>query len=77
MSHRRAAALAAATLLFAVLGGAPLFAGPAASATEICPLYVGAEIPDLTLKTGEGESYDLNAAIEGKPSILVFYRGGW
>ena len=40
-------------------------------------MMVGAEIPELTLTTGEGEAFDLNAAIAADPTILLFYRGGW
>ena len=51
--------------------------GPAGSPDDVRPLMVGAEIPELTLTTGEGEAFDLNAAIAADPTILLFYRGGW
>lgn len=47
------------------------------SAEEICPILVGASIPDMHLTTVEGEQFDLNAAISNKPALLIFYRGGW
>lgn len=49
----------------------------AASAEEICPLLVGVKIPTLTLKTQDGADFDLNAAAAQKPTVLIFYRGGW
>jgi len=50
---------------------------PASSATAIRPLLIGAELPKLTLKTPDGGDFDLNAAVEAKPTVLIFYRGGW
>ncbi len=49
----------------------------AASAGDICPLLIGSPVPEVTVKTVAGESFDLNAAIGSKPTILIFYRGGW
>jgi peroxiredoxin len=49
----------------------------AQSAQEIRPLLVGAKAPALSLKTVKGQSFDLNTAIAKRPSLLVFYRGGW
>ncbi len=49
----------------------------AASAEEIKPLQPGAKAPTLTLKTVEGKAFDLNAALAGQPTVLIFYRGGW
>jgi len=47
------------------------------SPEAVCPLLNGQKIPPLTLKTLENESFDLAAAIAKKPTILIFYRGGW
>lgn len=49
----------------------------AASADEICPLLVGQKIPTVQLKTHDGRGFDLNAAVAQKPTVLIFYRGGW
>ncbi len=49
----------------------------AQSAEEICPLKVGAHIPDITLPSFEGELVNLLAEIASKPTIVIFYRGGW
>jgi peroxiredoxin len=46
-------------------------------AEDISPLLVGEKIPALTLKDVDGKDIDLNKAIAEKPTILVFYRGGW
>jgi len=47
------------------------------SADNICPLLVGRKIPTVTLKTVDGKSFNLNEAIGQKPTVLIFYRGGW
>jgi hypothetical protein len=49
----------------------------APSAGLIRPLLIGATAPDVTLATGDGEPFSLGDALSRKPSIVVFYRGGW
>ena len=44
---------------------------------DISPLLIGESIPMVSLKDVNGKSFDLNRAIASKPSILIFYRGGW
>lgn len=47
------------------------------SAQEIHPLLIGFAVPRLTLTKLDGHSFDLNAAMAEKPTVLIFYRGGW
>jgi len=49
----------------------------AESAEEICPLLVGQSVPDVPLTTAEGEAINLSEALAQKPTLLIFYRGGW
>ena len=35
----------------------------------------GAKLPPLELTTSKGDSFDLNAAISKKPTVLVLYQG--
>ena len=49
----------------------------ARSAEEICPILIGANMPELTLRTVDGKLFNLNEAIRNKPTVLIFYRGGW
>jgi peroxiredoxin len=44
---------------------------------DISPLLTGENIPQVTLVNAAGEPFNLNAAVASKPTILVFYRGGW
>lgn len=49
---------------------------PGAS-TSICPLLVGSTVPAATVLDMEGESVELQSVLADKPTVLVFYRGGW
>lgn len=49
----------------------------AASAEEICPILVGEKIPQVSVTTVDGKSFNINEAVKQKPTILIFYRGGW
>ncbi|MGH2624348.1 MAG: peroxiredoxin-like family protein, partial [Sphingobacterium sp.] len=44
---------------------------------DISPLLVGETIPTVTLQDAKGMPFDLNKAVSSKPTILIFYRGGW
>lgn len=46
-------------------------------AEDISPLLIGEKIPDATLKSPEGTTQSLSVIIKQKPTILLFYRGGW
>ncbi|WP_462264566.1 peroxiredoxin family protein [Mucilaginibacter sp.] len=48
-----------------------------AKSTDISPLLIGEAIPAVTIPAADGKAYNLNARIAEKPTILVFYRGGW
>lgn len=45
--------------------------------TDISPLLIGEKIPAVNIPAADGKSFDLNAHIAEKPTILLFYRGGW
>lgn len=45
--------------------------------TDISPLLIGEKIPAVNIPAADGRLFDLNAAIGQKPTILIFYRGGW
>ena len=46
-------------------------------ATNVRPLLVGAQAPSVQLTSAGGEIVDLATVLAGKPTVLVFYRGGW
>lgn len=49
----------------------------AASATDVVPLDKGASVPKLTLRGVDGKAFDLSASVAKRPTVLIFYRGGW
>ena len=55
----------------------PTRAALAPSAAEARPLAVGATAPAVTVQSPDGSPFDLGAALAEKPTILIFYRGGW
>lgn len=48
----------------------------AASATEISPILIGEKVPDLSVYDEQNKVVSL-ASIFNKPTVLVFFRGGW
>ncbi|MBS1726372.1 MAG: AhpC/TSA family protein [Armatimonadetes bacterium] len=68
------ASVSAVALASAIL---PSDGDVAMSPAEAKPLKVGVSIPDSNLKTLDGKATTLKEALGGKPTVLVFYRGGW
>ena len=51
---------------------------PWEDASVIDPLPVGASIPaDSNVLTMDEKPFSLNDAVASKPTVLIFYRGGW
>ncbi len=51
--------------------------GVAESAEEVHPLLIGAQAPDVTVRDIESNKVELHTLLAEKPTVLVFYRGGW
>ena len=49
----------------------------AQDAREICPINIGKEIPEVNIKSVENKIIDLKNLCSTKPTVIVFYRGGW
>jgi peroxiredoxin len=45
--------------------------------TNSTPLKVGDAIPDVTVRTEENQVVSLKKLVAEKPTVLIFYRGGW
>ena len=50
---------------------------PPQDATKVQPLSAGEEAPTATLRGPQGEEIDLATKYARKPTVLIFYRGGW
>ncbi len=46
-------------------------------ASEVTPALTGTTIPNATVKTIEGKTVEIKNIISQKPTVLIFYRGGW
>jgi peroxiredoxin len=46
-------------------------------ATDISPLLIGEKAPDLKVVNLKGDSISLLNSLSSKPTVLIFYRGGW
>ena len=46
-------------------------------AYDISRILIGETLPNGNFQNVEGEYIQLKAILEEKPTILVFYRGGW
>lgn len=46
-------------------------------ANQVTPLLNGMKVPNIAVKTAEGDPLSLLALIMQEPSVIVFYRGGW
>jgi peroxiredoxin len=49
----------------------------AEDAEDVTPLLIGQKMPNTTLQTVDGDPVSLKALVMQKPTVLIFYRGGW
>lgn len=48
-----------------------------AKAEDISPLLIGENVPNENLTNVKGETVSLTNLVKEKPTVLIFYRGGW
>ncbi|GET24428.1 peroxiredoxin-like family protein [Prolixibacter sp. NT017] len=67
------------SLIFIFLGFAVFAASAqiAEKAEDISPLLIGETISEAELKAPDATSHKISAIIAEKPTVLLFYRGGW
>jgi peroxiredoxin len=46
-------------------------------AEDVTPILIGSTVPNVTVKTVDGSPVSLAALLMQKPTVIVFYRGGW
>ncbi len=49
----------------------------AESPEQVMPLMNGQFVPDVILQTSFGKDISLQTVVESRPSVILFYRGGW
>lgn len=79
MSHNFRIVLTIAIVLLLALGSRVAADGTkvANAPNLICPILIGSTLPAITLQDLDGQSFDLNRAIAEKPTVLIYFRGGW
>ncbi len=81
MTSRTSSLLTAAAACSALLAFAPVPTQASdsipASATEVRPLLLGSTAPDVSLQSTDGQTVDFGALVRSKPTVVIFYRGGW
>lgn len=70
-------AIARLLCLFLAVAAPCADAAPATSPQEVRPLLLGSALPDAGLRDLDGKPVRLREVADGKPLVLVFYRGGW
>ena len=53
------------------------FAQVAKNAEDVTPLKIGDNVPTVELTSSDNTQVTLQEIVESKPTILLFYRGGW
>jgi peroxiredoxin len=64
-------------LLFLFFLSTKVFAQLPARPEDISPLLIGEKIPVANLKNEKGQTVSLASLLAEKPTVLIFYRGGW
>ncbi|MCW9708662.1 peroxiredoxin-like family protein [Fodinibius salsisoli] len=49
----------------------------AENAESVNPVLTGTTIPDVTITALDGSEQELRDLVSQKPTVLIFYRGGW
>ncbi|WP_104735514.1 peroxiredoxin-like family protein [Hanstruepera ponticola] len=65
------------TIILTLFLSLPVLAQVPEQAEDISPLLIGETIPDAILLDPNGNQVSVNSLIKNKPTVLVFYRGGW
>jgi len=47
------------------------------NASEICPIKISEKVPKVYVRNLKGELINLQDIVNQKPTVLIFYRGGW
>jgi len=74
LSHMKKILLTTALILSIIISG---FSQIPENAEAVNPLKVGDKIPSVELTSVEGKQINTLDIVKDKPSVVIFYRGGW
>ncbi len=60
-----------------IFAGVTVSAAVPEDAAEVRPLERGDTLPEVSVRTADGEEVTMAALVDGQPAAFVFYRGGW
>lgn len=69
--------IGAGALVLGSLTSQMVLADVPSSAQEVCPIKVGQTLPEVAMKTLDGKDTTSLKAVDGKPTLFIFYRGSW
>ena len=46
-------------------------------AEQISPLLIGEKVPEAQVRSADNAVHELTAIVSQRPTVLLFYRGGW
>ncbi len=49
----------------------------ASDKAKVVPIKVGSALPNSSLMTMDNKAITLHEAVQGKPAVLIVYRGSW
>ncbi|WP_318641117.1 peroxiredoxin-like family protein [Flavobacterium ardleyense] len=64
-------------ILFSISATVPTFAQVPTKAEDVSPLLIGEILPEASLQNADGKVLKLSTILSQKPTVMVFYRGGW
>lgn len=64
-------------LVWPVMIAMPAYSQLPEKAEDISPLLTGEMIPDAVLTSPDGSIHQVSELISEKPTVFLFYRGGW
>lgn len=77
MISRNTRALTFLLSLTTLLGSAQLPPNIPQLASDVSPLLIGEKTPDLSVQNTSNDEVRIQALFGIKPTVLIFYRGGW
>ena len=64
-------------ILFSISATVSTFAQVPTKAEDVSPLLIGEKLPEASLQNADGKVLKLSTILSQKPTVMIFYRGGW
>ena len=64
-------------LVFALIAMSTSLSAQGQTAQDICPILIGTDLPDATVRNIEGADVQVSSVTNGQPTVMIIYRGSW